>query len=647
MIITEQLNHVETSELTSIGYKIKVSPEAFEILFSKLYSDPKSATIRELATNAADALVGKNEPFQVHLPNNLEPFFSIKDNGTGLSEQQITNVYTIFFESDKTDSNELTGCFGLGSKTPFSYTDNFSVISRFNGKKYFYNAFINTKKLPDIAKTGEEDTTESNGFEVSFAVKSDDFYEFCSKANNVLSWFKIKPIVRGNKNFTFDEKIYTFQDPTFGVYTDNHSSSHLVMGNVAYPIGENNLSLNKEEAALLHWGVDLFVKIGDVDVAAGREALNYTTLTKEKLTKTLKNTVVAIKQQIATNLETCPSIWKARQFFWELKKGFCKNFVNETLLYKGQELKHFVELPNTIEFNKNTKKYKKNSVNVVYANSNLVFLNDDNKNTINKVLFYLNTNKIDNAYLVNKIEQGMEVILTSTLPQPPRKITPRIKKDIVKTVLNELVFSNSNNNASFWQTTEIDLTKGGVYVEIAYYKYKHKNDVFKDPVNLVNTLGNLQNLTGQNLKVYGIRSADINKLTANWIEFNKYVKNVVTESLLYNDCVKYSQWDNLAHSRELIQFFDEKFLPHSPFGNFVVTIQQVKTGFDNKKVPYFIALLNWLDIKIPEEETNKINDAFKELYEKYPLLQHIIGQWGIDRKEIFDYINLIDKQNYF
>ena len=44
-----------------------------------------------------------------------------------MSKDVIYNVYINYMKSDKTDTNEETGFFGLGSKTPLAYADSFNI----------------------------------------------------------------------------------------------------------------------------------------------------------------------------------------------------------------------------------------------------------------------------------------------------------------------------------------------------------------------------------------------------------------------------------------------------------------------------------------------------------------------------------------
>lgn len=89
--------------------------------------------IRELSCNAKDAHVdaGKGDvPFEIHLPNDLEPWFAVTDFGIGLSHEDVTGLYRTYFDSTKTKSNDVTGQFGIGSKSPFAYVDQFTVEAR-------------------------------------------------------------------------------------------------------------------------------------------------------------------------------------------------------------------------------------------------------------------------------------------------------------------------------------------------------------------------------------------------------------------------------------------------------------------------------------------------------------------------------------
>ena len=190
IINTAPQNQAILSNVGEIGdFKIKASAKAFSILSSGLYANKIRAIIRELSCNAVDSHVAagkQSTPFDVHLPNQLEPHFSIRDYGTGLTHEQVTQIYTTYFESTKTASNEFIGALGLGSKSPFAYTDNFTVTAIRDNKKGIYSAFINGEGVPSIALMMSEDTDEPAGVEVKFSVNdSYDYSKFRDEARHV------------------------------------------------------------------------------------------------------------------------------------------------------------------------------------------------------------------------------------------------------------------------------------------------------------------------------------------------------------------------------------------------------------------------------------------------------------------------------
>jgi len=139
MILNNEKTKCETNMTGAVGFTIQANAKMFRILSSGLYSNKEKAIIREVSCNAYDANIDAGNgdiPIEVHLPNVLEPYFSIKDSGTGLTPEQMTDIYTQYGNSTKTDDNRMIGALGLGSKSPFSYIDSFTVISVTRKPKY-------------------------------------------------------------------------------------------------------------------------------------------------------------------------------------------------------------------------------------------------------------------------------------------------------------------------------------------------------------------------------------------------------------------------------------------------------------------------------------------------------------------------------
>ncbi len=317
-------NEAIMSNVSEIGeFRIRNSAKAFNILSSGLYANKIKAIIRELSCNAIDShtAAGKIDvPFDVHLPNSLEPWFSIRDYGTGLNHEQVTNIYTTYFESTKTASNEFIGALGLGSKSPFSYTDNFTVTAVQEGVKRVYSAFINDQGVPSIAKMAEEVTDEPNGVEVKFAVEDRyDFYKFEEEAHRVYKWFKQRPVVTGVSHFQFEEVNYESENIVPGVHSTNRGHrSMAVMGNIAYPIDVPNVEKNLGELRrLLDCNLVMEFGIGELDFQASREGLSYIPQTIESIRKKLESLNAVLVDKIAEEADLIKNSWERALFLVE------------------------------------------------------------------------------------------------------------------------------------------------------------------------------------------------------------------------------------------------------------------------------------------------------------------------------------------
>ena len=332
------------SNVGAVGeFRIKNSAKAFSILSSGLYGNKIKAVIRELSCNATDShtAAGNADPFEVHLPTALEPWFSVRDFGTGLDHDQVTNIYTTYFESTKTASNAFIGALGLGSKSPFSYTDNFSVTAIKDGRKGVYTAFINDEGVPSIALMCEEQTIEYPGVEVKFSVNNDnDFYKFYEEAQKVYRWFKLKPTIFGVTNFDVKDIVYDSVDIIPGVHsfvnTGYRSSvgAVAIMGNIAYPIEVPQRETTLEGLHhLLSCNLILHFGIGELDFQASREGLSYIPSTINSIRDKLKQVSAALVGVITKEANNIDNQWE-RSFFLHSKKSnaLWKSAVQEYVL---------------------------------------------------------------------------------------------------------------------------------------------------------------------------------------------------------------------------------------------------------------------------------------------------------------------------
>ena len=111
MKIIDDPIEVQSNGVTqSVAFGIKSTglPHIFNVLRNQLYSDKVLAVIREYSANAIDAnkQAGKGDtPIEVTLPSAVNPIFSVRDFGPALNDEEIREVYAMYGESTKRNTN--------------------------------------------------------------------------------------------------------------------------------------------------------------------------------------------------------------------------------------------------------------------------------------------------------------------------------------------------------------------------------------------------------------------------------------------------------------------------------------------------------------------------------------------------------------
>lgn len=357
---------VESShDFESAGFNIKASPIAFQVLSSGLYQDKIAAVIRELSTNAYDGhrlreMGVKNPdgtwavapianrtklPFKVELPSTWNPVFAVRDYGVGLDHDGIMRLYTTYFGSTKSDSNDFVGALGLGSKSPFSMASSFLVISYYNGIKRTYTAMIGEDGFPTIVKMDEVNTTEENGLEVRVTVDPSQIHMFKDRAAKIYAFFETPPNVPG---LTINKPEYESKTRFWGIRKRSYGvnlPAGVIMGQICYPITlsalEGKVKPHIYKLLQQHAGnIDIFCEMADVEFQASREALSYTPKTFAYFDNALEEFYKEIRTTALDGLTKCSTYVEAVLYMRELnaltKQILEEDRLKNTLLYKGQ-----------------------------------------------------------------------------------------------------------------------------------------------------------------------------------------------------------------------------------------------------------------------------------------------------------------------
>lgn len=307
-----KLNHDNNAAVSSGAertgtFGIANNGKAFKVLSDSIYQDKIGSMIRETACNGLDSHIqngNPDTPIEIHMPDAFEPWYSVEDFGLGMSPDTIDNVFTVYFSSTKAQSNDVIGAFGLGAKTPFAYTDKFTVTSTHDGMRYMYAMYYNDNNEPqcDLMDTDTVPDGTPNGVKIEVPVLPEHFREFREALQNQLRFFPVKPIILNGGQFEFDAtpralletKSVTVLDTNGMSSYSELRKSFIVQGPVGYAIDEALLMRRMEEAldqnavpgltrknleflrVMLRTATWFKFDIGEVGVTASREGVEYT-----------------------------------------------------------------------------------------------------------------------------------------------------------------------------------------------------------------------------------------------------------------------------------------------------------------------------------------------------------------------------------
>lgn len=675
------------------NFRIEASAKAFNILSKNLYKDSVRAVIRELSTNAVDAHIeaGTTDiPFEVTLPTYDNLNFSIRDFGTGMSQEKVETLYSTYFGSDKNDSNEFTGCLGLGSKSPFAYTQSFTITSYYQGKKYIYVATTGSEGIPQINLLHTEVTNEPNGVEISFAVKYEDVDKFEEKATLVYEYFKRQPIIHGTE-LEFEDRNIFFEGKGWRVLGSGVKTAAL-MGNIAYPIDNSQLKQKNVEvneipanaparyrqpegiptnySDLLRCGVQIDFNIGDLEVTPSREELHYTDATIQCIQQKLDVILAEIVRLVNERISTAPNYFEACRTYISLLSNELNSLNgvirSANLEYKGRKLLQYVdwyekdkpiEGVEILHLRKNgySDKIKKNTVGHHLDFETILYVEQDIPTTAHSRLRHrlLKSEQSISAYLI-KFEtteakkkfiekvgfDASYLIGASSFPKPDR---------ISYAVTKEKVFSLKGDGyhgkywKAYWEPQDIVMEDGGVYVEINRYVPQVDGSVYPKeitPYELSQQLEQLCKLGIEVPTIVGVKTAIVNKFNdysdAEWLNYFVWRKEVLKNFIVASnfeqivaDVYSLKTFGN-SHKYESVDVKKKDGL----FGQFVAKVEGLKTIYaaNSQKVDILIDLARQCGynegVGVSTTPACDLKAEEKLVLERYPFLKFRDNWYG-------------------
>jgi hypothetical protein len=277
------------------------------ILRSQIYSDKLLAVIREYSTNAMDANkeAGYTGPINVTIPNAFQPTLSFRDYGKGMSDEEVINTYIKYGNSTKRNSNDYTGCLGIGSKAGFAYGDTFTIISY--QRKYIttWLARIDESKRGTISIVNQvlNKSNIKTGVEIQVPIRKTDIDTCTHKAKEFFKYWKLQPTI----NIDIEQPKYLEQTDDYSVLDKTytwHAKAKVLMGNIVYPIDTDQLP-SSAKLLLSSDTVIVNAPLGCLDIAANRETLEYSQRTIDGLTAIAHNVICDLSNNLTKSIKHC------------------------------------------------------------------------------------------------------------------------------------------------------------------------------------------------------------------------------------------------------------------------------------------------------------------------------------------------------
>ena len=699
MILNSVKPHAETSGFLDEKSFGTVDPGMiFEILRSKMYSNPILAICREISCNALDShreSKKPNDPIVIHLPSGLEPNYKVKDFGTGISPDRIENIFIKYAASTKREDNSQIGGFGLGSKTPFSYVDSFTVITIYNNIKYHYVCYIDETKVGKLGLLNKTSTDEPNGTEISIPVKHADFNFFKQYTEQACRHWTVKPQITGGK-IEWTQFKPTIEGSGWAIIADadgghySDYSAKLIIDGIEYPLELEALK-KYADAKLIEAARGTFVMyfgIGELTLSANREQIYLDKPTQDKIKNRLDTITQEIKKLVEDKIESFPNLWDANVYY---RKELASIFHNlgflGTLKWHGHVLNNgYVSLGCRIYSFKRDTRYKNNapatpnkltrylSKDLAFYENTQLYINDlaiDEPTPKHVKKAFENDANLQYVQVVCPNDKiTIEVLnkqfhLDEMAPKRLSEITKAADRPYTPPTSRLLIFKFFGSGV-FRQVSYDDMkADANSKVLCLLGRYHHPNDHrFAKLDNGTNLIGDdvLKLLLEKNptFSFYGVdKETDLVRIKKEFSTFQK-LEDFIDQKLLNNKSVDYVELRFAQlHSRDIddtMLRYQDKLEPlilnkKSLFLsrlNLHKNLEQMNANNDSLLAMYQSIkgvitddiLANYLK-KNPKMDIEKVNQEYDN---KYPLLADInTYNYNTIVQHIAHYINLIDK----
>lgn len=659
-------------------FAIACNSKAFKVLSDTLYKNKIGSIVRELSCNAYDAhvVVGKKDvPFSIHIPDAFEPWFSVQDSGPGLSPEDIKTVFTVYFQSTKDQSNDSIGAFGLGAKTPFSYTDQFTVTSVYAGQKSIYGMYITESGIPDYKLMMQTPTDEPSGVEIKMSVKQSDYYTFRKEVENQLKYFTVKP----NCNVTILWPVVDFFIDTPAYQLSKNAGDqygmYIIQGNVGYPVDVENLdSMSSVAKSVLnrfrYYGLRMIFPIGQIGVTASREGVEYTKETIKNIEQMLLKIDTELSEYAKQQLKSEPSDWAraARLNSDQLLSLLSGNDAVVSAEKSGSRF-HFLWInvasamrAKGIEYSSQFLRYHRSvRVKPFYMdihrwsmapdNVGAILIKDTSNRTAMRIEQLSKTMGNSSIYVldiddINQADQVVQIVSEALGNCPcvmkmsdialPVSVATRAVRSSIPTHYTQKVsgctkVSDWNKEFDALEEIEDDV----IYVEVENRILSNYQDEQR-----IYSLRDLRRFDSTIPNLIGVRKATLKKIEGktNFIKLEDYLQKLKNKLQSCPEHAKLVRKEAKARAVQQLSLSAFNFLKNADadIGKFCRNLGKNQTSTASSKA---VAIHTALGLDIPEVSVKRYEEIEEKFLHKYPLLRMVNQFEKKTHKPLLDYIN--------
>lgn len=322
--------------------KMDISKEGSTYLIANLtnlYTQPEIAVLREYTANALDSHVKAGNianPILVDIiyDNTDEPSnryrhyksytLTVEDFGTGMSKDDIVNIYSQYGASTKRDTNTQVGAFGLGAKSGLAIANQFFLRTRKNGIELDCVIRKDDDGVGIIEFVEEKTTTEPDGVKISIHVDKSNTNLLDTAQKFFATWKQGSVLLNGEEPYMLDNdpnfiKVQISDNEILG-WIETYPSKpgyYYLHGNCGYvSLGGITYQIAYAEREVFRKTIPNFDKIfgasyinaliGSIDLTPPREGIRFSSKTIKTLQNSFENFIEFGKEAIQDYINHLP-----------------------------------------------------------------------------------------------------------------------------------------------------------------------------------------------------------------------------------------------------------------------------------------------------------------------------------------------------